>query len=194
MNFNDIKARIERMHIALNSRFDDDYKKHAKVTFEGQAVTVSLPAKDTKEEIIYKIISILHNLATLKDHLKGAISENGFPKEKVEHMINHSVHLQVLIDLVNMDKHSDPLRSYRFGRKTEIRNVGQGLINNNDGKPIVMTIGTAGELETVHGKPPSVKLVAEIYDETGNYLFDLDTLIEVSYTLWMHLAKTYDCI
>ncbi len=88
--------------------------------------------------------------------------------------------LQVLLDLDNSDKHGSPLRVNHSRRNPIIRNVRQGLVNNNHGKPIVMTISQVGETKVVDGDIPSVVINADIYDGDGDFLFDFDTLVETS--------------
>jgi hypothetical protein len=194
MDVNDITSRLEIILTALDSRIDDNYKSHIKIEFNGEAVTSILPGKDDKPTIEFKILSILHLLATPKDHLKKRLEKNGDDPKVVERVIDSSIHLKVLIDLVNADKHGYPTKSNRSKKNPVIKNASQGLRNNNDGKPIVVMMSPNGELETVHGKPPSVVLSAGIFDDKKNFLFDLDTLVETSYYHWVTIAKMYNCI
>ncbi len=133
-------------------------------------------------------------LATLKEHLKNCLIRKGYEPKVIEEAVKNSVELQVLLDLDNSDKHGIPLRVNHSRRNPIIRNVRQGLVNNNHGKPIVMTISQVGETKVVDGIPPSVVINADIYDGDGDFLFDFDTLVETCYSQWIDIANQYDCI
>ncbi len=45
-----------------------------------------------------------------------------------------------------------------------------------------------------HGHPPKIILTADIYDDKGNILFNLNTLVDTCYSKWESLAKTHNCI
>ena len=194
MDINDITARMNRILSALKSRVDDDYERHAKVEFEGDAVIVTLPGKDDESTLEFKVMSILHLIATAKDHLKKAIQSQGKSAQIVEYVVNASLHLQVLIDIINADKHTYPTKTNRSKLNPQVKNVRQGLINNNNGKPIVMNISPKGDLKMLDGIPPSVAISADIVDGSGNYIFDLDTLVESCYERWHTTAVKYGCI
>lgn len=194
MDLNTLELRFERIHASINSRIDDDFKRHVKIEFSGKSVSAQLPGKDDEFTVANQVLSILHHLATLKDHLKNSLEKNGYNKQIVEEIINSSIHLQVLIDLVNADKHGYPVRSSRSNKNPVIKNINQGVINNNYNKPIVMSISPKGELNMLEGVPPSVILTAGIFDGAGGFLFDFDSLVETCFFQWESIAKEYNFI
>lgn len=189
MDSNDIHSRLERILLLTNSRIDNDFKRHAKVDTIDKGVKVQLPGNVGPVKTENDILSILHHLATLKDNIKKYLENIGRDKRDVENAINSSIHLQVLIDLVNADKHGYPTTTNRSGKNPKIKDFAQTLKNNNDGKPVIATIGTKGEIEIVHGKPPSVELFANIYDEHGIFLFVFDELVETCYLRWLAIVE-----
>ncbi len=194
MDVNDLEFRINRAIDALNSRIDDDYQKHIKVEHKDKGFTLTLPGNDSKYTISNKAINILQLLATFKDHLINSLKKIGLSKEIVENRINNSLHLQVLVDLVNLEKHGEPLRNYRSGKKPIIKNIEQGVINNNDDKPIIVGISPNGEWKMLDGKPPSVVLIADIFHEDGTRLFDLDELVETTFANWLLIAYEHNLL
>ena len=60
--------------------------------------------------MINKIFIIFYNLASLKDNIKNCLEKKGLDKNLIEIEINNSLHLQVLIDIVNQEKHGYPLK------------------------------------------------------------------------------------
>jgi hypothetical protein len=193
MDVNDIKSRLERLYSALKSRIDHDFKRHAKTEqLPNGGVRITLPGVSSQNEMENNILSILHHLATAKDNLKKHLRRKGHNEIIVENTIKSSFHLQVLLDLVNADKHGTPLKISHSGKNLIIKDIRQGVINNNHGKPIIATISTKGEMNIVVGLPPSVGLFANIYDDKGNYLFDFDTLVEVCYSHWMNILNKHN--
>ena len=130
MDFNDIKSRLERGAVALNTQFDTDYKKHTNIKFidtkGGTGIELTF-GKDSKTEVEYKIVSILQGLATLKDHLKNCLANNWHQAKIVEDEVNACLHLQVLVDLVNADKHKYPTNLNRSEKNPIIKNAQQAL-------------------------------------------------------------------
>lgn len=199
MDFNDIKSRLDRTLASMNARFDDDYKKHTNIKFietkGGTGVSLTF-GKDSKADVEAKIFSVLHNLASLKDHLKNCLQKNGHDKNLVENEINSSLHLQVLIDLVNADKHEYPLtKTKRSNKDPIIKNAEQALKigGTKAGDVSEATIGNDGHL-IVHGVPPKITITADICDSSGNLLFNLNTLVDNCYSKWDEIAKKYNCV
>ena len=196
MDLNNLQSRLDVINCAATSRIDIDYKKYAKVTpIESGGITVDLPGKSNPLKIAADIYSILHLLATLKDHLKNKLEASGFDKNIVEREIDSSIHLQILIDLINQEKHGYPLTKHiRSNKNPVIKQMSYTLINNNHGKEIIMSIGTKGELDVLDGIPPSVALFANIFDDRGNYLFNFDELVDNCYNKWLSIATTHNLI
>jgi hypothetical protein len=194
MDVNDIRNRINRVETSLNSRVDHDFARHAKIEFIDKGVSVTMPARDSKETIENSVLSILHHLATLKDHLKNCLERKGYDPKIIEEAVKKSVYLQVLLDLVNYDKHGSPTRVNHSGRNPVIRDEHQGLVNNNHGKPVIMTISPTGDTKVVDGIPPSVITNANIFTGDGKFLFDFDELVEVCYSQWIEIARQYECL
>jgi hypothetical protein len=195
MDVNNLKSRLEIINYAATSRIDVDWKKYAKVTPLEKGVSVDLPGKGDPLKIAADIYSILHLLATLKDHLKNQLTTHGLDKNIVEREIDSSLHLQVLIDLVNQEKHGYPLTKHiRSNKNPVIKEMTYTLINNNNGKEIIMSIGPKGELDVLDGIPPSVGLFAKIFDDGNNYLFTFDDLVETCCNKWVTIANANNLI
>lgn len=190
-DINDIQSRLDRILFAANSIIDNDYKRHAKIDPLEVGVKVTLPAKDGPIKIKNDIFAILHHLATVKDHLKKHMERNRQNKQLIERAIDSSIHLKVLIDLVNADKHGYPTTTNRSKKNPVIKDFAQSLKNNNEGKPVIATISPTGEINIVEGKAPSVELFANIYDDQGSFLFGFNELVEVCYKEWLSIAEQY---
>lgn len=100
MDYNDIKARLSRTLSSLNERFDDNIDKyvHIEEWSSGEGVSIIFGGED-EEVLLNRIMVILYNLASLKDHIKNRLSMKGHNPVIVETEINNSLHLQVLMIL-----------------------------------------------------------------------------------------------
>lgn len=187
MDYNDIKSRIERTFIALNARLDDDIEKHTHYHFytrgKEQRVTITYGTEDEKE-VMVPIMNIIHNLATLKDHLKNSLKTKGLDPQIVETAIDDSLHLQVLIDIDNQDKHGTSLRNSRSKKSPVIKNAKRGLFMGSKVRDI--------EGNIIKEDGPSIMAIkALIKDDKDELLFNLDDLIEVCYSKWISIIKNY---
>lgn len=185
MNYNSIQARLTMAFAALNGRFDENISKHENWQEwpDGKGVSLTFDKED-KHIVFNKIMTILHSLGSLKDHLKNCLKKNDHNPQIVEDEINGSLHLQVLIDLVNKDKHGSELNKPRSGRDPWIDDPRNGLrMGSKKGSP----------LEEGSPDQPTMFIDAYIMDGEGKLLFYLDELVETCFLKWRELAATYGC-
>jgi len=194
MDFNDIKTRLERVYSSINARFDNNIEKHVKKHLihikEENKVLIGVSFNKISKEVddLNKIIMIIHNLANLKDHLKSIISGRDETPEVIEQEINNSFDLQLIIDLSNQEKHGYPLtRTNRSGKNPQIRNV------NN----VLQLTGSSSVRISMNGKVESqgnvkVSIIADITDENGNKIVELDKLIGNAISKWEEVIKKYN--
>lgn len=197
MDYNDIRIRLERTLKSLNSRFDEDvlgninYNSFKEINSHGFSVSFG---KDDAETLMNKIFLILYNLASFKDHIKNSLKKNNIDAKIVETEIDNSIHLQILIDIINQEKHGTPLRNNRSGKSPVIKNPMQALTVSSGTEPNSVSFFSMhpdGRVEM--GGNTKISIIAEIYDNQNNFLFQLDELIENSLAKWENLIKTNNC-
>jgi hypothetical protein len=197
MDYDDIRIRLERTFKSINSRFDEDvlgninYNSFKQVNSHGFSVSFG---KDDAETLMNRILIILYNLASFKDHIKNCLRKNNIDVKVVETEIDNSIHLQVLIDIINLEKHGTPLRNSRSGKSPVIKNPMQALTLSSGTEPnsgSYFSMHPDGEV--VMGGNVKISIVAEIYDDQNNVLFQLDEMIEKSLAKWESLIVTYRC-
>lgn len=185
MDYNDIKSRLERTLVSLKARFDENIDDHTHYEFyerDGELrVSMTFGTEDEKV-LVNPIMTILYNLASLKDHLKNGLKEQRLNPQIVEDEINGSLHLQVLMDIVNQDKHGSPLKINRSKRNPVIMKPSQSFrmasaLRDDEGNAL------PGE------GPPAMIIDAYIRDGKGELLFYLNELVETSYSKFVALAK-----
>ena len=199
MNFNDLKNRLEKTFASIANFSDYNIISGSKITAEDMGshhtLTVTF-GNDDLSTLENKIFLGLHNLSSLKDHIKNCLKNGGNDPKEVEMEIDNSPHLQVLIDLVNQEKHGYPLRKRnRSGKNPIIKDIEQVLTLRNEhkgDKSFSISFSSNGKI-TSEGNN-SIDIVADIFDDKNNKLFDLDELVETCYTKFENIAKKYNCI
>lgn len=197
MDFNAIEERLKRTLSSLNGRYTDDLERSIitnNVKDGNKTIFSASFGKSSLSEIENKVLIILHNLASLKDNLKNCLQRNGHDPKVVEAQIDSSLHLKVLIDLVNEEKHGYPLtKSNRSLKGPVVKNVRQSVAVYPDSgaQGALFFVTQDGGSGTINGK--SVMFIdADIYDSGGSYLFSLDELVVVCYRNCVTIANTYN--
>ncbi|MDX2006451.1 MAG: hypothetical protein SFU83_14330 [Meiothermus sp.] len=196
MDFNDIKSRLERLLASLNARFDEDVIRSTNVQrteIDNRVFVYVNFGRGSTPDHENQILTILHNLSSLKDHLKNCLKTRGLKAKLVEDEINTSLHLQVMIDLVNLEKHGYPLLKPRSNLNPRISSVRTPLrLMSGDGQSSGIFLG--GDGTTRNFGQSIVVLTASIVDGNGSPLFELDELVETCYQKWIDLATKHGCV
>lgn len=104
MDYNDFSSRLKRTISSLNGRFDEEVAVYVNYSQNENESSFSIIAgNDDEETIINKIFIILYNLSSLKDHLKNHLKGKNINPQIIEDEIKNSLHLQILIDIVNQE-------------------------------------------------------------------------------------------
>src|SRR5690606_10114039 len=103
----------------------------------------------------------------------------------VENEINNSLHLQVLIDIINQEKHGYPLKNKRSFKDPLITNIKESYrftisSSNNQDTSSYLFLTQKGIKPVGKGKEQMV-ITAEITDGNSNLLFSLDELVDISF-------------
>ncbi|RZL50781.1 MAG: hypothetical protein EOP00_02685 [Pedobacter sp.] len=196
MDFNDFSSRLKRTLASLNARFDDDIAVYFTHTKNENSDKFSFRAGNMdEEEIINKIFIILYNLSSLKDNLKNCLKKKNINPQIVEYEINNSLHLQVLIDLVNQEKHGYPLnKSNRSQKNPLITHAMQVMSLRTSAEPgsvAFMTFNEDGV--SIQGDNSRMAIRATIFDDKNNPIFGLDELVDTCYEKFELLARTHNC-
>lgn len=202
MDYNDISSRLKRVLASMNERFDDEIAVYTTVTKNDKKIDEKTNefnlkveyhfGKHDQETLINRISIILYNIASLKDHTKNNIKNAGGSPQLVEDEINNSLHLQVLVDIVNQEKHGYPLRSRRSLKDpliTKIRESYQVTASSANKGSAFIFMTQDGFKHVGDGKEQMV-ITAEITDGDGKLLFSLDELVETSFAKMEKLIST----
>lgn len=199
MDYNDISARMQRVMSSLNARFETDIEKHihldVKLTETSRTITRTI-GNDDQPTLENKVLIILHNLASLKDHLKNCLRNKRLDPKIVESEIDNSLHLQVLVDIVNQEKHGYPLtKTNRSNKNPIISDLRQvlGLSTGNEPNSEAGFFITPDGKMNIIGNNNNIVILGLIKDDQGNILFSLEELVETCFERWNLLADTYQC-
>jgi hypothetical protein len=195
MDFNDIKLRLSKTLASMSARFDENVR--SKTIFRQTPTSLHVTFGDVDEgDSINNIFIILHNLASLKDHLQQHLINNkGFSKANawtiVETSIKGSVHLQILLDLVNAEKHGYPATKHSWSKKYPVlKNISGALIMTENNA----VIGFSRDGKVISSPSNKVGIYARVEDDKGNLIFFIDELIEGSFQKFEGLAKSQGII
>jgi hypothetical protein len=149
---------------------------------------------DDEEVIINKIFLILYNLASLKDNLKNCLKNKGVNPQIVEDEINNSIHLQVLIDIVNQEKHGYPLtKSNRSNKNPLVKHAMQMLELTSSTEPGSNAGVFLNQKELNLIGDSKMVLSAMIFDDKNNFLFMFDELADKSFEKFVEIANEFNC-
>lgn len=194
LNVNDITQRLKRIYLSMSLSYDDKPNKYVVIYKDqnGSEIGWGLSA-EVDEERLANFHTIIHNIASIKDHLKKKF--NG-----VEDLINSSQVLQLVIDLDNIDKHGIPLtRKPRSGKTPKIINSIINLeVKKGDSlkfNEVVRPIEYNGDFIMVRkftyinieGK---VVFNADIVDEFDHKIISFQDLIQKSIYEWETFIKS----
>lgn len=199
MNLNDINKRLERIYLSIDESIDKELKKSLEVVIDPETkepLGVKLDPQ-AKADTEHRILTIIHNIASLKDHLKREYSN-------VEDEINNCIELQLVIDIDNSDKHGYPAkirpRSNLFPKIINIDRVVKvqksdiweykeevkfdfNPETNNIIQKRTFTIGV------MNG---SIIIDADIVNEKGEFIMKFNDLITNSLNKWEEIIKIKD--
>lgn len=186
MDFNDIQNRLERLYISINNRFDTDVGKYTKVTVTNTPSSYSFSVNFGGDKVANqeKIMSIIHNIANLRDHLKNNIAE-----AEVKKYFYSDINLKIIMDLSNADKHGYPTRDNNSKLNPKIENI----ISAVQLQGTMMTFALDGT-PLYQGNPPKIVIMADIMDDSGNRICTIDELIEKSMLSWETFMKKHNLI
>ena len=219
MDFNDIKLRLSRTLSAIDEQFDGDILANSVVTKTHRTFNYKFGNK-TPDQLSNRIFTVLHDLATLKDHSVNALNKKRVPGSKniVESLINSSLEMQVLMDLVNQDKHGYPLMKYKRSKLDPIiKDISQGLIMEDPytrkKNPAPLPFDESGNIDVtklfanattmefdfkgniVGGKGEhKITITANVYSGKGVHLFPVNKMIEVCYHNFERLIQSHELV
>jgi len=198
MNFNDVQSRLKRIYSSINARLDSEIGKHINIKNTNGWTMVSFDKENDESINLNNIMVIIDNLAKLKNHLINIIYSNKKPTKGqtniIEDTINNSLSLQLVMDLSNQDKHGSPLtKTNRSSKNPQIKNVRSSLrLTGHDGQPSKFT------MSPITGKINSegdckIVINADIMDECGKKIMDVDKLIDGATLEWEKTIEKYHC-
>lgn len=180
---NDLELRISILYSSINSHFEkskknepiiterilEDGKKSISIIYSGGEII-----EKERLEAINRFNLIIHNIANLKDNLKNYFRLNNIDKQMVEDNINNSIHLSIITDLVNQEKHGYPLT--RDSRSE----LNPQLINYRN------TLAVKAPIDNIHYNPldGKIQISADVVDSNNNFLFSVEELIEKAIESW----------
>lgn len=192
MDFNDLQSRLKRIYSTINIKYDINVVENTNIkilkTNKLKGFSIDF-GNDSDSEMEGKILSILHNISTLKDHIKDALSSKNLNTNIVEDLINNNLYLQLLFDLVNQDKHGYPLtKTNRSHKNPVLQNFKQRL--QLGGTKASLSVTKTGEIRSQGNS--RITISCDVCDDTGVRICDVDKLIENCVNLLEGIIHNYE--
>jgi|GEM_PF-3483786 len=197
MDFNDILLRVQRMYAAVNEQVDKEVDKHVNIeaTENNSLFHLSFDKNKNDADIYNKVFSVIDSISKLKDHFKRHLKESGEDDQIVEDAINKSLHLQLIMDLSNSDKHTYPLKkTNRSGLEPKLDKIRRviKMTGHGNGNSGMFCFSTTGDFKSCGDC--GVVIEGEIIDKNGKRILDLTELISKSVSDWEILVNQYKII
>lgn len=186
MDFNDLNAKIKRLYSALGEQYDEDISSNIIDSHlsspDGKFEHETTFGSNNPEKNQNLVMNAIHLISSLKDVIKQKLRESGKDPRAYEQLINDSRPLALITDLDNKDKHGNSLRhSQRSNESPQIVNIGQALHGHGITRVSFTTDFATGKttLDSAEGDVKIV-VVADIVDSAGNFIMDLNEMLQSS--------------
>ncbi len=175
--------RIRRIYAAIGATEEADFHKlQATVVRTKKVIGLyqDFHGGLSKEELSNLAHSMIHNIASLPNHLEKWAANNKKDRNKVKDAVNHSPVLLVMIDLSNNDKHGYPPRKGgRSGKSPKLVNINRVLqlrTKPEKGSTIRVSLDPDGTLKKSGNGSAKAIITGEIINKNGDKIGELNQI------------------
>jgi hypothetical protein len=194
----DLLNRLGRIYAAVKASTEFDMTKlPAKILPGGGTVGFwqDFTGNRSEHDIENAAQDVIHNIASLKGHLKRWAVANKKDKTRVDAAFNKSAELQIIEDLWNNDKHGYPPRNEGCSRKApklrNIRSLMKLTTQAKIGSFVTLTLGPGG-VPNIKGDGSAYAVITgDVVDKDGNMLGDLFNIEKGAVEAWESLLTDY---
>lgn len=198
MTQDELLNRLHRIYSAVSVTAEFDMAKLPGKVFRSEHVVgvfQDFSGGLSEHDIMNAAQSVIHNVASLHDHLKKWARANGKDSNKVDVACSNSLDLQIVRDLSDQDKHGGDRRDGGFSKKSpRLRDVRRQMTLTTQpkaGSSVTMTLGPRGE-PVIHGDGAAKAIItADVVDKDGHVLGDLFEIEERCVQAWESLLVGY---
>lgn len=194
-----LEDRIARIQAALGrTRNADLVRFPARVinTPKCRAMFQDFRGGASTEELRNDAFTLIANVASLRDHLKGWARKNGRDPEKVDETIRSSRDLQILMDLWDSDKHGGHRRDGGYSELApSLVDVDRALSLRTRAKrnsSVMVQSGFDGRLHLSGDGSATVETSGTVRDAKGNRIDDLQEIVLRAVEAWERLLVAYE--
>lgn len=147
------------------------------------------------EEMSNTAHTTIHNIANLRDHLRGWTRRNGKDVAKLVATFDGSLSLRIIQDLSNNDKHGYPPRDGgHAGMLPRIEDIGRVMKLSpgaSAGSAIMMVMGARGQPIISGSGSARVVVTGEVVDKDGKIIGDLFDIEQQAIQAWENLLADF---
>lgn len=190
MNENEILRRLNRIKLALGDRSRRPMSEaHPLVinTARFRGVFQDFSGGKSTEQLEIDASTIIGEFMGLRDRVKDWLKVRRRSAETVGNFMKSHKSVSLLHDLGNADKHGQLTRRTFSGVTPSLRNVhraGKFTTLPKKGPMVGMTMGFDGSHQMLGDRSAAVVLMAEVVDEKGNKVGELDELFDDALPRW----------
>ena len=190
----DIAKRLGRLHAAVGQTIDTNLENFPATL--GQSSKARFVYQDFRggqsdEELEIILQSLIANIASLFGHLRHWARSTARGVDNVDEAFNRSLDLRIIMDLWNSDKHPGESRKGGYSKKrpklANISSVMKMTARAGQGAT-VMTLGVAGKPVCNVPGASRVVVTADVLDERGNNLGEINDMAERAIQVWEKLV------
>jgi hypothetical protein len=193
MSSAEVISRLQRIYAAVDAIVEGDLTKFAPTVFQDDqrfAVLHEFSGGLTPAEIENLAQSVIANIASLHDHLRGWTRRNGHDPNRISDVLATSLPLRIIYDLWNNDKHGIPTRPGALGRSEkaprliEIRRTLRLTTGPVTGSAVAMTFSPLGPIQVAGTGSAQVVITGQVVDAQGSIIGDLYDLEIAALEAW----------
>jgi len=196
----EINKRLKRIHKSLYN-LDEDVllAKPNKTINKDGFFFIDFSQEKNAEDLEIAVYSVIHNIASIKDHLKEYCNKNS-KIFKGDNLINSNSDVAIVHDLWNIDKHAKLNQLSRSGKIPKLIKLSQNLklstgVGKNSSVEISFDPKTGKQsMKTTGDASATLNIDAEIIDENNNLLGNLSSICNNAISSWENELKNVGVI
>lgn len=196
----ELDKRLRRIYSSIDVTVNYDpaiFAPKKIFTEKMKGILQDFSGNQTQEEIENLALSMVHNIANLRDHLRGWAKNNGQDKERVEEAFSACEALKLIQDLSNAEKHGgrprDGGHSKKMPKLSNISRVLSVATGTEKGSSVEVRLSVRGDLEIKKKASGSAIAIitGDITDENGNRVGFLHDIASEAMESWENLLEEF---
>jgi len=201
MTEDELLDRLCRIYASIKGSIEFDMAKLPARIIKAEhtvAFVQDFAGGQSEHEIANLAHTLIHNIASLQDHLRRWAATNGKDKTKVDEIFDNSPELQLITDLWNNDKHGYPPRdggqSGKAPKLVYVRRQMRLKTKPTAGSFVAMTFGPRGVPKITGDGSANAVVTGDVVDRNGVLIGDLFDIEQQAVETWERLLREFGVV